>query len=117
MATSNNTSRKRDRDDDRVEFVHKHTNTGQTPINVTHVRFHSSVTKVDSDACFNECDKLKDIVFNEGLEEIRRGAFCHCSALESITFPSTLTEIGQISFSSCSSLREVVLNEGLKKIG
>ena len=113
--TSNQTSRKRDRDDDRVEFEYIHT--GQTPINVTHVRFHSSVTKVDSDACFNECDKLKDIVFNDGLEEIRQGAFCHCSALESITFPSTLVEIGKISFSSCSSLKELVLNEGLKHIG
>ena len=115
MATSNQTSRKRDRDD-RVDFEY----TGRVPIpkDVAHVSFHPSVTEVHKDA-FNNCTNLREVVLNEGLKEIRRGGFCHinCKSLERITFSSTVTEIGQISFSSCRSLKEVVLNEGLKKIG
>ena len=113
MATSNNTSRKRDRDD-RIEFEYA----GQPfiPKDVTHVRFHSSIVTISS-IPFKECDRLTEVVFNEGLLMICDKAFLYCSALESITFPSTLTEIGMGSFSSCSSLKDITLNEGLKKIG
>jgi len=111
--SSNNTSRKRDRDD-RVDFEYA----GQqpTPINVTHVRFHSSVTEIYTDA-FKKCYRLQELVFHEGLQMIGNRAFFDCTKLESIKLPSTLTEIGKFAFNNCSSLKEVVLNDGLKKIG
>ena len=133
MATSNQTSKKRQRDD-RIDFQY----TGrEVPIDVTHVRLHSSVTEVEYEAfrnctqlrevvlneglqrigegAFWGCDRLTKVVFNEGLQMIGDMAFFHCSALESITFPSTVTEIGMNSFSSCNSLKEFVINDRVSK--
>jgi len=111
---SNKPSKKRQRDD-RIDFQYNGS-IYTVPKNVTHVRFHSSTTVVGNDA-FKQCDKLIEIVLNEGLQRIGIGAFDKCTALKSITLPSTVSEIGNYSFHECSSLKVIVLNEGLKKIG
>ena len=128
MATSNQTSKKRQRDD-RIDF--EYTGREAVPRDVTHVRFHSSVnevggyeyddnwnlTEIPDEHGFKDCNKLKEVTFNNGLTKIGEAAFKKCSSLQSITLPSTLTEIGSYAFQNCSSLKEVVFNEGLKKIG
>ena len=65
---------------------------------------------------FHGCSNLREVIFNEGLQEIGDYAFTNCTSLESITLPSTLLEIGYDAFQNCSNLRKVTLNEGLQKI-
>ena len=97
--------------------VFEYTGSGQTvPKNITHVRFHPSVVKVDNNA-FDSCRELRKVVLNEGLQKIGNSAFYACKSVESITLPSTVTEISQSAFNRCTSLREVALNKGLRKIG
>ena len=87
------------------------------PKDVTILRFHPSVVEVESHA-FQFCNKLREVIFNNGLQKIGTYAFDDCiSSLVSITFPSTLTEIGYWAFRDCRNLRRVILNEGLQKIG
>ena len=85
------------------------------PKDVISVQFHPSLVKV-ADRAFAHCSKLKEVIFNEGLQMICESAFSPCISLESIVLPSTVTEIGRNAFSSCYNLRELVLNDGLQKI-
>jgi len=101
--------------------------TGQEPVpkDVISVRFHPSIVEMDdndepalsNNLVFSECRKLKEIVFNEGLEKIGVLNFWGCQSLESIKLPSTLIELKDCAFQNCRNLKEVVLNEGLRKIG
>lgn len=113
-------------DNDAAEVVFEYTGNEPVPKNVTHVRFHSSVTQIGSlrahivedagDAVFDGCSNLREVVFNERLHTIGYAVFRGCSSLESITFPSTLEEISYDAFRGCSSLREVIFNKGLINI-
>jgi len=99
-----------------VEY--EYTGTGdRVPDNVTHVRIHPSVTKIDSFSFYNRrC--LEEVVLNDGLREIGSNAFNNCTTLEYIsTLPSTVTKIDACAFRHCSKLTEIVLNDGLQKIG
>jgi len=98
-----------------VPFYEYQGNGHRIPKDVKRVRFHPSVTKIDDEA-FNYCKRLRQVVFNEGLQTIGGRAFYGCKSLQSITLPSTVTEIGLCAFQSCGELRKVVLNEGLEKI-
>jgi len=99
------------------KVMYEYTNTGEyVPENVTHVRFHPSVVKVDNEA-FCRRDKLIEVVLNNGLREIGNAAFFGCISLQSINIPSTVIKIGSGAFNGCNSLREAVLDEGLQKIG
>ena len=87
------------------------------PNNVTHVRIHSSITKIEK-YTFHTKLHLKEVVLNDdGLTVIGSNAFCNCMALQSITLPSTLIKIGKGAFKKHTELREVVLNSGLREIG
>ena len=90
--------------------------TGQrVPRDVVNVRFHPGVVKVENNA-FSFCSHLREVILNEGLQEIGSGAFKDCASLQNISFPSTLISIQPYAFGGCSKLKEVVLNEGLQKI-
>ena len=108
-----------------VHFVYKGINK-KVPDNVTHVRFHPNVTRIEdynfeeygpSNNAFMNCASLSEVVLNDGLIEIGRSAFQGCVSLQKITIPSTVTKIDVDAFNDCVNLREVVLNEGLQKIG
>ena len=86
------------------------------PKDVTIVRFHPSVVEVEEEV-FQYCNKLKEVIFNDGLQKIGYNAFWSCKLLSSITLPSTVTEIGSYAFYGCRNLREATLNWGLQKIG
>jgi len=51
------------------------------PSNVTHVRIHSSVTKIGKGA-FKDCKQLREVVLNDGLRVIGKSAFQECYSLE-----------------------------------
>ena len=86
------------------------------PRDVTIVRFHPRVNAVGNHA-FEDCYKLREVVFNERLQRIDASAFSNCTSLSTITFPSTVTKIDNHAFYKCSNLREVEFNDGLKLIG
>ena len=85
------------------------------PRDVVRVRVHPSVTVIPNDA-FDECVKLEDVEFCEGLLEIGKGAFHACTSLKGIKIPSTVTVICGRAFVYCSGLEEVELSEGLQEI-
>ena len=67
------------------------------PIDVTIVRFHRSVVEVEKRA-FRDCQQLREMVFNDGLQKIGVSAFLNCTSLSSIALPSTVTKIGISAF-------------------
>ena len=54
------------------------------PKDVTIVRFHPSVAEVENHV-FCNCNKLREVIFNEGLQKIGDKAFCYCTSLSRIT--------------------------------
>ena len=73
------------------------------PKNVVHVKFHPSVVWVPFDA-FCKCTQLREVVFNEGLEEIGSRAFQQCTSLESVALPSSVTEIDERAFGMIAAI-------------
>lgn len=55
----------------------------------TRLEIPASVSTIYSDA-FKSCPNLTEIVFHEGLEEIREGSFEGCNSLKNIVFPESL---------------------------
>ena len=66
-------------------------------------------------AAFEDCQNLRNVVLNEGLEEIRGCAFFACD-IRSISFPSSLRRIANDAFAYNRKLGEVNFNEGLEEI-
>ena len=66
-----------------------------------------------------ECRYIKEIVIEEGIKEIRTGAFSGLVSLEKITIPASVTIIDNAGFSNCQNLVEINIVEGskLKTIG
>jgi hypothetical protein len=98
-----------------AEVMFEYTEECVVPNDVTIVRFHPSVIEVEFCA-FNDCNILKKVILNDGLQKIGAQAFDNCTSLSSIKLPSTVTEIGSCAFSGCCNLREVVFHDGLQKI-
>ncbi|CAJ1945390.1 unnamed protein product, partial [Cylindrotheca closterium] len=65
---------------------------------------------------FAGCIKLKDVVFNHGLEQIKVEAFSRCSSLEEVNLPATVGVVGKKAFAKCDQLVTVSLSEGLVRI-
>ena len=98
-----------------------------------------SVKNISSNA-FSDCENLKTVKLENGVESIGDSAFSGCSALEeiempetlktiegsvfgkdtsltSITIPESVSSLGERVFSECTKLKEVKLPEALKTIG
>lgn len=71
----------------------------------------------ENPGAFRDCDALKTVTFNEGLEEVGIGSFSSCDALEKLEFPASLKIIGRWAFQCCEALSKVTFNEGLETIG
>ena len=80
-----------------------------------------------SQGAFNNCQVLKRVILNEGLEVLGTnerpddeqwyyGIF-QGSAVESVSLPSTLKRIEYSAFRNCKHLKSVALPKGLEKIG
>lgn len=50
---------------------------------------------------------LKEVVLNEGFEELNERAFRGCPDLKSIVLPKTLKKIGKLAFENCSGLTKI----------
>ncbi|MBQ6189233.1 MAG: leucine-rich repeat protein [Bacteroidaceae bacterium] len=66
---------------------------------------------------FYGCQKLKGVIFNEGLITIKTSAFNDCDALTEIVLPESLNEIQSYSFAYCNSLTKITLPTAMKAIG
>ncbi len=66
---------------------------------------------------FYGCQKLKGVIFNEGLITIKASAFNDCDALTEIVLPESLNEIQSYSFAYCNSLTKITLPRAMKTIG
>jgi len=97
-----------------VEYVYTAGN-NDIPDNVTHVRVQSGVIKIN-DWKFHNQRSLKEVILNNGLEQIGSDAFSYCTALRSITLPSTVIMVGYSAFRDCATLKDVELNDGLEKM-
>ena len=76
----------------------------------------AGVRIIDSIA-FSGCEKLQKVVFSEGVEEIRYGAFQDCVGLTAIAFPASIRVIFDNAFRGCRGLREVhFFSWGIKEI-
>ncbi len=70
--------------------------------------------------CFQHCNKLESVTFNEGLETIGQDAFYMGGTAPAVTelkFPSSLKSIGVSAFSGWKNLKSIEFNEGLETIG
>ena len=66
---------------------------------------------------FGWCPNLEQVVFNEGLLDIKDYAFASCSAIKEIIIPDTVTNLGNNAFVWNSSLENVILGNGVVSIG
>lgn len=79
------------------------------------ITFPSTVKVIGT--AFEDCSNLRHVLFNNGLQKIRQGAFARCISLQSIELPSTLSEVEEYTFIGCRQLTKAVVKEGIKKIG
>ena len=75
----------------------------------------STVKKVFGYA-FAGAEKLTEISFSSGLEEIGKNAFYSCTQIRDVAMPQALVSIGESAFEGCKELRSVTLNEALETI-
>lgn len=54
--------------------------------------------KTIGDGAFYYCNKLKEVKFNEGLQEIGNDTFSRCDLIKNLDFPETLRYIGNHAF-------------------
>lgn len=66
---------------------------------------------------FNGCQKLTELTFSGGPEEICDSAFHYCKALETVTFSDSLKIIGKCAFYHCDQLKNLTFKNGLETIG
>ena len=59
-----------------------------------------------SDEVFSYCDKIKDVLIEDGVITIGNGAFRNCKNLQSIVIPESVTEIGERAFYGCEALAD-----------
>ncbi|MBR2138863.1 MAG: leucine-rich repeat domain-containing protein [Bacilli bacterium] len=96
-----------------VEIIKSH---AFTNIGVETITIPSSVKEIGVYA-FSGCENLQDVIFNEGLEIIRRSVFSACMALTQAIFPSTLTAVEDYTFQNCYNLAKVYIPKSVEIMG
>ena len=76
----------------------------------------SSGDRVGDMGDFYNHNNLINVVINDGLVNIGRGAFSNCTSLESIVLPSSVKYIGEYAFADCDKLVSVILPASLTTI-
>jgi len=66
---------------------------------------------------FNTKNKISNVVVEDGVTSIGKGAFFSCHSLTSITIPNSVTSIGEQAFAGCSSLKSVTIPNSVTSIG
>lgn len=75
------------------------------------------VSKYDSGIYYEYCNNLKEVIFEEGLEEIEDEAFSNCRSLTKLVFPRSLKKIGAKAFWECINLVEIEFRGSIDYIG
>lgn len=75
---------------------------------IEELRLPKSLEKIEWCA-FYHCEKLRSIIFNDGLKEIDSDAFANCFSLEEVHLPGSLIKIDHC-FSDCYSLKRIYFN-------
>ncbi len=83
---------------------------------ITKVVIPDSVEEIGNYA-FQNCEKLKDVVFGKNVNKIGEGAFFQCVKLKSVNIPNSVKTIRYKAFFECKGLEEVVFGKHLKKVG
>ena len=65
---------------------------------------------------FSYCPALVSVTLPDSLLTLERGSFYYCTGLESITIPNSVTKIVDFSFYYCTGLQDVTLSSGLTGI-
>ena len=60
--------------------------------------------KIVGKEAFYYCDKLKNVVIEEGVETIENEVFSDCTSLKTITIPSSVISMGESTFSECKDV-------------
>lgn len=67
---------------------------------------------------FSECTALTEVIFEEGVEKIGKGAFAGCTGITSIRIPNSVKEVGAGAFEGCTGLTSVSIGgDGIKVAG
>ena len=66
---------------------------------------------------FDQQDKIKNVVIENGVTSIGESAFYACSSIISVTIPNSVTSIGDCAFIGCSSLTSVTIPNSVTSIG
>ena len=82
--------------------------------NLSSILIGPNIKKIP-DNCFEGCEKLFNVIFNEGLEEIGKEAFCG-TAITSVKLPNTIEIINEQAFSACNKLETFILPPDGKNI-
>lgn len=92
-------------------------------INLASVSIPKSLEGCGDDPAFNlrgpfaYCEKLNNITFASGIENIPRNIFNSCTGITTITIPNTVTQIGTRAFNNCENLTQINWGTSLKEIG
>ena len=66
---------------------------------------------------FAEREEIKEVVVEDGVENIGETMFYGCSGIKKVTLPDTLISIGRYAFEGCSRLTDVDIPDGVVSIG
>lgn len=80
------------------------------------VRIPSGVKRLDTYGNFAECKQLREVFFDEGLEELGCGTFTGCENLETVVLPDSLKKIENGSFRGCSSIQSLLIPRNVTAI-
>ncbi|MBR4440514.1 MAG: leucine-rich repeat protein [Bacteroidales bacterium] len=77
------------------------------------VTISGNMKKIDD--C-KECENLRCLTIEYGVENIGFRAFAECSNLESVTIPGSVKKIGLGAFNRCGNLKSVIIENGVEEI-
>lgn len=78
---------------------------------ITKIEFPSALKKIGQSA-FENASLLKDIVWNDGIEEIESNAFKGCMSIETMNIPDSVNSMGTYVFSGDNKIKNVYLPKG-----
>lgn len=82
------------------------------------VNFETGITdQVYGPSVFSNCQKMKHIVFPEGVTTLGAEMFSLSAYVESVRLPESLLNIGSGCFMNCHSLTTITIPENVEKIG
>ena len=82
---------------------------------ITKLTLGTNITKLEKGA-LQDCTALREIVFNQVLQEVGESALAGCSQLLAVDLPESVTTIGASAFAGDSSLQKLTLPRQLQVI-